>query len=327
MSTYLNVPEPLELFAKQTSTDFYVDKTLMISDLMFHVSNFNYDSLCLTRPNGFGKSMMAQTVAAFFTKGQDSSAVFSKLNISKTKIFDYINSKNVFFIDMSHAVADALTCDDFLVNLCSAMLDDLHNAFPSTRNDFAGRYSNSPETGDRPHMSPQAALLMHKLVDALKASSEKFIFIVDEWDAPFGRPFMSEGYKLVYLHFLNHLFKEQRYIYFTYFTGMQPIPKTESSLLNNFEEFVLWKNAPFCTFFGFTESEVSDLHKRYKKLLESSGKFLKVSLLDLKRWYGGYKTPLGVSMYNPMSVMSALSNNSTSDFSALPGKTSQVLRI
>jgi hypothetical protein len=43
------------------------------------------------------------------------------------------------------------------------------------------------------------------------------------------------------------------------------------SLLNNFEIFILGRNAPFSAFFGFTESEVSELHKRCKKLYESTG--------------------------------------------------------
>jgi hypothetical protein len=45
----------------------------------------------------------------------------------------------------------------------------------------------------------------------------------------------------------------------------------------------------------------------------------------LKRWYNGYKTPIGANIYNPLSVVSALTDNVAMNYWARSGKAIQVL--
>ena len=93
---------------------------------------------------------------------------------------------------------------------------------------------------------------------------EKFIFVLDEWDAIFHMPFIKEKDKESYLRFLKGLLKGKAYISLVYMTGILPIAKYSSgSELNMFVEFTMASTPTFSSYFGFTESEVDLLYERY----------------------------------------------------------------
>jgi hypothetical protein len=321
------VAKPLNLFVKRTSVYYYIDKTLMIAELLEQVDTFGIDSICVTRPRRFGKSMMAEAIAAFFTKGLDSTGAFSGFKISETEAFSQINSRNVFYIDMSEVIAGTTSCDGLIIKLSSGIIEDLLEAFPNVKQGSPGQaYSVASPVADRPQMSDKAAMLMDNAAAALTASSEKFVFVIDEWDSPFEKPYMTEGYKLVYLEFLKRFFKQQDFNHFTYFTGVLPIPSYSNvSALNNFKEFILGRDKRFSQFFGFTHEEVSELFKRYEARCGKNSEAPKLSLRVLKRWYNGYKTPMGANIYNPLSVVFALTDNVAMNYWARSGKSAQVL--
>lgn len=58
-------------------------------------------------------------------------------------------------------------------------------------------------------------------------------------------------------------------------------------------------------FFGFTDEEVDELYQRYLKFEQSPA----VTRKELKLWYDGYQTVSGKRLYNPRSVVGALSDN------------------
>ena len=66
----------------------------------------------------------------------------------------------------------------------------------------------------------------------------------------------------------------------------------------------------YSSYFGFTEEEVDELYSRYLSR-ESNPK---VSREELRTWYNGYHTVSGVRMYNPRSVVCALSDNQISNY-------------
>jgi hypothetical protein len=115
LANFLNVQEPLDIFIKHSYSYYYIDKTPMIAELLEQVNKFDIGSICLTRPRRFGKSMMAETIGAFFAKGLDSSEAFSKFKIAGSKVFSQINSRNVFYIDMISVVTGSLSCDDLII--------------------------------------------------------------------------------------------------------------------------------------------------------------------------------------------------------------------
>lgn len=98
MGIYLN-PSNI-LLKKDRNNPIYVDKSLLIAelnDLIGTSSNF----LCLSRPRRFGKSMAGNMIAAYYSKGCDSRALFSDLKIAQHPSFQqYLNKINVIKFDI-----------------------------------------------------------------------------------------------------------------------------------------------------------------------------------------------------------------------------------
>lgn len=132
------------------------------------------------------------------------------------------------------------------------------------------------------------------------------MFIVDEWDSIFHKTFMSEEDKKKHIWFLSSLLKDQPYVILSYMTGILPISKySEGSELNMFREYTLVTEETFSEEFGFIEEEVNGLYEKY--LADTVNP--KIGRDDLKVWYDGYYTKSGERIYNPRSVVLALSNN------------------
>lgn len=77
-----------------------------------------------------------------------------------------------------------------------------------------------------------------------------------------------------------------------------------------FFEFSMAGREKFSEYFGFTDEEVDELYDRYQKI-ESE---LKVSREGLRLWYDGYQTLTGIRLYNPRSVVGALSCNQLGNY-------------
>lgn len=93
-------------------------------------------------------------------------------------------------------------------------------------------------------------------------------------------------------------------------TGVLPIAKYSSgSELNGFLEFDMAKAERFSEYFGFVDAEVDALYDRYMQDVKKSGNMQKISREALKDWYDGYYTAAGDKIYNPRSVVYALTNN------------------
>lgn len=94
-------------------------------------------------------------------------------------------------------------------------------------------------------------------------------------------------------------------------TGILPIAKYSSgSELNMFLEYTMASEEKFNEYFGFTESEVDDLFVKYLKICEIPA----ITREQLRLWYDGYATKAGERMYNPRSVVTALSNNNIGNY-------------
>lgn len=137
-------------------------------------------------------------------------------------------------------------------------------------------------------------------------AKNKFIFVLDEWDAVFHLPFISDDNRQEYLLFLKNLLKDQIYVELAYMTGVLPIAKYSSgSELNMFVEYDMATTEKFSVYFGFLDTEVDHLYKIYQNEIKN----LKISREDLRIWYNGYHTAMGDRLYNPRSVVLALTDN------------------
>ncbi len=152
--------------------------------------------------------------------------------------------------------------------------------------------------------------------DALKAVYQaepetRFIFVLDEWDFIFHRHFVTGKDKMEYIDFLSNLLKDQPYVELAYMTGILPIAKYSSgSELNMFLEYTMASEEMFGNAFGFTESEVDVLFDRFLANQKNPG----FTRDDLKIWYDGYSAKSGEHIYNPRSIVAALTNNNQGNY-------------
>ena len=104
MGTYVN--PGTKNFAKDINDDFYVDKSMLIKVLNNRINRRNC-YCCVSRPRRFGKTMAANMIAAYYSKGCDSHELFSDLKISEDPSFEEnINKYTVIQLDMNDVVTN-----------------------------------------------------------------------------------------------------------------------------------------------------------------------------------------------------------------------------
>ncbi len=160
--------------------------------------------------------------------------------------------------------------------------------------------------------------LMSLLYRISEHTGERFVMIVDEWDAILREMGTDESIATAYVDLLRRLFKgsgSDTVFAGAYLTGILPIKKynTESAL-NNFNEYSMIDPAHLASCYGFTEEEVRTLAKRYG-----------VSMENLKLWYDGYNIGREKSIYNPYSVMKALERGSCRSYWTTTGAYDSVI--
>lgn len=255
----------------------YVDKTGLLS--LINKTIETPDNLtCISRPRRFGKSYAAQMLCAYYDKTCDSSELFSGLQITSDPSYsEHLNKYDVLYLDMTGMIG-------------AAGKEDLVS--------FIVRNVTREVTSQYPGVTAQDALF-GTLISTVELTGNKFIAIIDEWDAPIREAKNPEDQRR-YLEFLRSLFKNSgttaRIFSAAYMTGILPIKKDGSqSAISDFREYTMlfpWKFAPYV---GFTEDEVRALCKEGD-----------VPFDEMKHWYDGYAFPEVGSVYNPNSVMKAL---------------------
>ena len=99
-------------------------------------------------------------------------------------------------------------------------------------------------------------------------------------------------------------------------TGVLPIKKySEGSALNMFREYTMLNDRIYADYFGFTENEV-------KRLCYKNGN---MDYEEIKEWYNGYITNKGNNIYNPRSVICALSDEYCQSYWTSTGAMDEVL--
>ncbi|MCD8074452.1 MAG: ATP-binding protein [Lachnospiraceae bacterium] len=301
MGYYLNSTQVFSLYKSEVDSPYFVDKSLLLKEL-FPLVRAGNKHICITRPRRFGKSVMAAMVGAFFSKGIDCSSIFDSLKIAQKsqessaeiaaadEAFDYreyMNQYNVIYINFIKSVNTSKSYDEFIKNVEMFIIRDLRKSFPDV--DYWKGLS---------------------LVDFLgmihEDTQEKFILIFDEWDCIFHKAYTTNEDKKNFINWLAAMTKDTGYVALSYMTGVLPIAKYSSgSTINNFDEYTMAIQPKFSEYFGFTDEEVDMLYDRYLKRTASPV----VTREGLRLWYDGYHTAGGERLYNPRSVVKALSNN------------------
>ena len=98
MGIYLN-PENVD-FQKSLNSEIYIDKTELISYTNKKL-NTGQGYICVSRPRRFGKSMAANMLTAYYSRGCDSRELFQGLKIATHPDFEkHLNQYNVIHLNM-----------------------------------------------------------------------------------------------------------------------------------------------------------------------------------------------------------------------------------
>ena len=262
----------------------YVDKTSLIP-LINATLNSESRYSCVTRCRRFGKSMAAKMLCAYYDKSCDSRELFRGLKAEKDPSFEtHLNKYHVICVDMTDFTTRFRNEREIVKIMQQEIMDDVLKIFPDT------------EVKDRDD-------LMSILYRICESTGERFVMIIDEWDAILREMGSDDYITTSYVDLLRRLFKGSgSNIVFAcaYLTGILPIKKynTESAL-NNFNEYSMIDPANLAACYGFTEDEVQALANKHDASME-----------DLKTWYDGYKIGREKSIHNPYSVMKAIQRGS-----------------
>ena len=301
MGIYLNGKSAYNLFQEDFSLTYYVDKTKILSDLVPLIElkrNAREKAgenrgkgpkyVAITRPRRFGKTVMANMIAAYFGKGVDSHEEFDALAVAEYPWYkEHLNQHNVIRIVFNETPWNCTSYDSYIERIQSLLAHDLSMAYP----DAQIREMDAP---------------WDALTKVHEYCGEKFIFVLDEWDYIYHQDFAAESDKESFTKFLSNLLKDKAYVELAYMTGILPIAKYSSgSELNMFFEYSMAARVKYSEYFGFTEEEVDRLFERYLEIEKDPH----VTREGLRIWYDGYQTAGGERLYNPRSVVGALSDN------------------
>lgn len=282
MGIYLN-PDNIN-FKRALNSKIYVDKSELIQ-YTNSVMNTEQQFICVSRPRRFGKSMAANMLTAYYSRGCDSKEMFQNLKIAKTDSFEkHLNQYNVIHINMVNFLDRSKSIDNMLDYLKKRLLHEIKK-----------------ENSDVDCFDWND--LVSVLEEVFQEKRIPFVFIIDEWDCVFRVHKKDLESQTKYLDFLRNLLKDQSYVALAYMTGILPIKKYgEHSAINVFYEYSMTDAKPIEEFTGFTEAEVQGLCGQYHMLFE-----------ETKRWYDGYCVD-GISIYNPKSVVEAMLRGKFSNF-------------
>lgn len=293
MGFYVNSAAPYSLYKSEMENPYFVDKSMLLKELFPLVEQGN-KHLCITRPRRFGKTVMANMVAAFFGKGKDPRVLFDELKIASSEMYSkYVNRYDVIYIDFSKMPNECSSYSSYISRIEKKLKKDLLREFPDADIELEDPLWDILECIFDDH------------------NEQRFIFIMDEWDYIFHRNFVTEEDKKCFLVFLSNLLKDHAYVAMSYMTGILPIAKYSSgSELNMFMEFKMTSMEMFGEYFGFTDEEVDRLYEKYRQICTAP----RISRDDLRKWYDGYFTVSGKRLYNPRSVVMALQFNQLSNY-------------
>ena len=296
---FLNNGTGYKLFAEAALCDTYVDKTMMIDTLYRYVCAGN-KYICVTRPRRFGKSVNANMIAAFFDKstGEESRELFQQLALGMLQ-----PEQDKCFAANPRGTEERKLCWPRRQGKLNVIRINMIDVLFDTVQSFAALHSKLAFLlrEDLQHQYPDLTFPAEKdLPELLMQTGESFVFVIDEWDAFFETPSVTESDKQQYLLFLKGLLKDKPYVHLVYMTGILPIAKNPSgSPLNMFHEFSAFQDDQFYAYFGFTREEIQDLMQRKG--------YTQPSLEELLFWYDGYaRSNDGVHMFNPVAVSRAL---------------------
>ena len=285
-------------FQNAVNGEIYIDKTGLI-ELTNRFLSTPQAFICNSRPRRFGKSMAANMLAAYYSKGCDSRELFAGLQIEKNSDYEkYLNKYDVIHFDVQWCFKEAGSAEKTVSFITQTILAELRDIYGDIIPDDVNKVSGA-------------------LSYINAATGNKFVVIIDEWDVLIRDEAMNKAVQEEYIDFLRNLFKgvePTKFIALAYMTGILPIKKYKTqSALNNFDEYTMLDSDFLAPYIGFTEAEVKALCEKYQK-----------DFTAVKRWYDGYELN-GYHVYNPRAVVSLMLRGSFKSYWTQTGTYESIL--
>jgi len=272
------------MFQRMLNGKFYVDKTELATFLNNRLCTPNA-FISVTRPRRFGKTVDADMLVAYYSRGCDSRAQFAGLAVSQDPSFEtHLNAHDTIKINVQNLIRPAGGPDGLEDYLTRRLVRELHAAWPEA-------------------VDADETYLPAALEGAMAHKGSGFIFVIDEWDCIFRIAADDDTAQRNYLDFLRDLLKDRPYADGCYMTGILSIKKYGlHSALNLFTEYSMVDSKKLSKLVGFNSNEVERLCKRFN-----------MDFCEMARWYDGYIIGSDrTHVYNPRSV------SETSRIAAIP---------
>ena len=194
-------------FQAALNARIYVDK----SGILNYTNNIlgSTDAfICNSRPRRFGKSVTANMLTAYYSKGCNSEEMFSRLEISQAKDFrKHLNQYDVIHWDIQWCMGPANGPEKVVSYISEKTISELKEYYPDVL--LAENHS-----------------LAETLARINTVTGRKFIVIIDEWDVLIRDEATKEDIQNEYIRFLRGIFKgtePTKYVQLAYLTGILPI--------------------------------------------------------------------------------------------------------
>ena len=276
----------------------YVDKTDIIWQLANRNKKYNY----LSRPRRFGKSVLVDTLEAYFMGKKE---LFEGLKIMQLET-EWVK-RPVIRLDMSRAGAEPETLRSYLNNIFR---------------EYEGEYSLVPDPADS-----LADRFNAIIVGAYKQTGQQVAILIDEYDSPLQHSWKTphhEACTSIYREVFAILKADDKYEKFVFITGITKFTQISLfSVLNNLSNISF--EPEYAAICGITKEEVlRDFKPEITKLAEYENWTFDEAVAKLTAYYDGYHFSRRnmVDVFNPFSLINALADSDLKNYWASSGATS-----
>lgn len=293
------LPVGIQSFEKIRKEGYlYVDKTDIIWQLANRNKTYNY----LIRPRRFGKSVLVDTLEAYFLGKKE---LFEGLKIMQLET-EWVK-RPVIRLDMSRAGAEPETLRSYL-DITFDRLEKEYGITPKPTAKLADRFNAI-------------------IVGAYEQTGQQVAILIDEYDSPLQHSWKTpyhEACTAVYREVFAILKADDKYEKFVFITGITKFTQISLfSVLNNLSNISF--EPEYAAICGITKEEVlRDFKPEINKLAASKGWTFDEAVVQLTAYYDGYHFSRRnmVDVFNPFSLINALADSDLKNYWASSGATS-----
>ena len=293
------LPVGIQSFEKIRKDGYlYVDKTDIIWQLANRNKTYNY----LSRPRRFGKSVLVDTLEAYFMGKKE---LFEGLKIMQMET-EWVK-RPVIRLDMSRAGAEPETLRSYL-DITFDRLEKEYGITPKPTAKLADRFNAI-------------------IVGAYEQTGQQVAILIDEYDSPLQHSWKTphhEACTTIYREVFAILKADDKYEKFVFITGITKFTQISLfSVLNNLSNISF--EPEYAAICGITKEEVlRDFKPEINKLAEYEDWTFNEAVAKLTAYYDGYHFSRRnmVDVFNPFSLINALADSDLKNYWASSGATS-----